>query len=384
MKYSFLVLSLFLCASHFTFSMEPTPKTDEQLLTDFHDAIEEKYGQPLFAWVGPAFFEVDPLHIVTAATYPQPLSKDFITKLCNKNSYFKYTLEHFIDLARRNLRGVTIDTLEAIFDASLPQKPEWRINKLPRELKKYVMDEAYNTLRNQYTLKLSGHTDTILDADICETQHLLVTCSRDKTFRLWDLQSAKSIYIFHENDCIHRVKFNHDGSQLITVTNYNDNSNIIKIWNTTPPTCAHSFKHTGTIDTLQFSSPYNILETYTLDPQPQLTIFSTDNPPSIITHIEELPYTVKKTETHRNNNQRYSVYEFNYDCYESGDPTIQVIKKDCRPFYITLQAIKNTPDYPEKNLRTSKLLEKFPQCENEKILHEFEKKFPSDKLITHT
>jgi len=372
MKRSFLILFLItLISSHYLISME---KDNSTIIATLDTAINKKYPSHFLSLLDSSLKEHDFLIIANIANQ-STLNTEIINNLSKNSEKFKSAIDYFSSLAYKNVKEVTLDTLEAVLDASLEQSIA-NLNYLPLSIKQYVMDKAYNSIHNKYTLQLAGHTDTILDIDICDITNVMVSSSRDKTVRLWDLKSAKSIYMFPEDDCVYRVKFNPDGSRIATVTNYNDNSNIIKIWSINPAQLMHTFeKQNGNINILRFSSKDNKLEAYTADKKPSLTIFSIDSPPHIITHIEKIPYTIKKSDINKNDKKLSELYEFNHHSLESGDPTIHITKKDCRLFYLTLQAIQNTQHRPQKDLKTFSLFQKLTQCEQEKIAQELKKKF---------
>ena len=239
----------------------------DELVSTIDAAINDKYPHHFFKFLSTQLTEQDFLNIINIIMeHSATPTHDLFRKLYPKNDHYKNAVLYFFNFACKNKDNVTIDTLETIQDPTLLQ-PTTELNQLPIHFKKYLMDAAYNNLKDSYAIIHTGHTDTINFFDICIATHQAATSSQDKTLRLWSLLTGKLIHTFPEDNAstIFCIAFNPDGSLLATADRpdgsyhagpycaSNKVNNIIKIWSTESAQLLHAMQHNTEIRSLCYT-----------------------------------------------------------------------------------------------------------------------------------
>src|SRR5438445_10109796 len=98
------------------------------------------------------------MRIIDIHSYPTSLA--LLNKLYKKNTSCRCAVDRFLLLARKNIKKVTINTLETIQNSALPQSIAL-LNSLPAPIKKLIMESAYNKTNYDYDIVLTGHADKI-------------------------------------------------------------------------------------------------------------------------------------------------------------------------------------------------------------------------------
>lgn len=116
----------------------------------------------------------------------------------------------------------------------------------------------YSSHNPSFMFSLDGHLDTI--TSICAKDNLIVSSSKDKTIRIWNVTPWRSYY---SDECI-KVLLGHTDS--VTRVVISDNMIIscsvdktIRIWDMITYECTHILVgHTDTVISAQFTNTYNI------------------------------------------------------------------------------------------------------------------------------
>ncbi|GFT33883.1 WD repeat domain 61 [Nephila pilipes] len=66
---------------------------------------------------------------------------------------------------------------------------------------------------------LSGHGSWVLSVDCSPDNTHFVSCSSDKTVKVWEIASKECIHTFNEHlDQVWCAKYNHNGSKVVSVS----------------------------------------------------------------------------------------------------------------------------------------------------------------------
>ncbi len=241
MKHTSRILYLIIfCASHTTFAMESvelqqqtTNTLNIKTLNLISDKIDYEYAQGNEV---SNFFtrlqlkKTDMLAIINLTDYWYKTTADFlnpsfIDALREKNTFFDEAINYFIKLARKNRDNVTCATINAI-DNPASHQPVQLLNTIPREIKEYVMQQAYNEITLTYNMILA-HPHKVRLLAVHPATDRAVTHSTDSQLRIWDLKTGSAI-TFQENNPIILIQFNQDGSLMATATHYTTRNNHTK------------------------------------------------------------------------------------------------------------------------------------------------------------
>jgi hypothetical protein len=292
-------------------------------------------------------------------------NETLITALCAKNDTFKYAIEYFIDLARKNLDNVTIETLETVQNPSL-QQPVAELNALPSFFKQYVMERAYNSIDLTYTISLTKHDDIILFFDLHPSTHRAATSCADKKFRLWDLQTGKIIRIFLNDDYINYIHFNADGSCMVTASNYDDDTSLIKTWDTQSGHLINTTHLTIPTDTIRYANNNMIIACDGKQTVPTITTMAADTLQKITE--AKLLYTVYILNSSYINWE--NVYRTENPHIQEFGSTLTITKTNCRPFYLCMQAAKNIQHLSSHTINEQPLYKKLTTHEKDIVAKE--------------
>jgi len=329
-----------------------------ELVTFLHKKIKEKYRYFSIGSIGfvtidnhlqeKDFFDI--MHIIDQRSDTHDFIKTNLIKIFNlmyekerydDNQYFLKAQNYFMDLAHKNINSVTSKTLTTITDANVIQ-PTPQLNALPLYIKKCFMDYVYQyKINHSYDIVLTGHKGVITKIAIHTPTHRAATSSyADRTLRLWDLTTGKSLGILAEDLAFHCITFSADGSHLATATNYKDDSSTIRIWDTQSTGYLRGWTvKESDFDSLTYKNN-TLIASHTNSPS-KISIFILDN--NKLPTIE----TINLPQEYTKENHCY----FTWGNYQVKNPyfkehrssTLTVTKKQCQQFCIYQQAIKNDP-----------------------------------------
>lgn len=110
---------------------------------------------------------------------------------------------------------------------------------------------ALDSRTGKLLLTLKGHTGDVTDLTFSPAGNRLVSCSGDKTIKLWDTTTGTLLHTFlGHKDCVQSVAFSPDGSQIVSGGWDRD----IRIWDTISGALTHILPgHTGNVSNVTFS-----------------------------------------------------------------------------------------------------------------------------------
>jgi hypothetical protein len=405
MKHILVALSLLaLCTQQITFAMETgdtwseielknvdkknreiiqTQSIDE-LVSTISAAIDKQYPTNFLGFFSTPLTEQNCLDIINIIFgYSENPSTALIDKLCTANKHYKHAIEHFLGIARANIHNITIYSLEKIQDPTqIPLNKQFLIlNQLPAMIKKLIIERAYNNISHAYDIILTGHTDNINFFDICVATHQAATSSKDKTLRLWDLQTEKCVHTFPEDnaDTIFRMTFNPDGSHLATAE-HPDGYNIIKIWATKSAQLLHTIEHNARIVEFHYGQNNTLILRNNDDynTHSDIKILSVNN--NNVATITDITKKYRE-KSERNSDDLFLYYAYWNNMYKTetprcnyGNSKLTVKKLNCRSLYLYYQAIHNTDCITSatQNLLTQQpLFKELTELEKNKITKSF-------------
>ena len=65
---------------------------------------------------------------------------------------------------------------------------------------------------------LRGHTRALIAAAFSQDGNFIVTASADKTARVWDARSGKSLAVLHHTNRVVKAVFSPDGKRIVTTS----------------------------------------------------------------------------------------------------------------------------------------------------------------------
>ena len=68
------------------------------------------------------------------------------------------------------------------------------------------------------TMMFKGHTMNVSGVDVTRDGSRLVSCSFDRTVRVWDVASGKEVFTLEHDDCVDRVALTPDGAHVVSST----------------------------------------------------------------------------------------------------------------------------------------------------------------------
>jgi len=240
---------------HKTIDLEPLADSFEERILSTNSAINKmfKYKDPLALLQRPLTEKkaLSILHLVDTLQ-ENMIDQLFLKALMEQNAFFLYAINHYYELALKNIREVRCDTLEAVTNYLNPQ-PVKELEKLPPPIKKFVMKKAYAQVTCLYNINFEGHTNKIESIATNIPSNFAASASKDGTFRLWRLSNGQFLHTLDESAYDGYVKFNDDGSQLATATVYkHPNKTRICIWDTISRECLYTMKQKGPITHVNF------------------------------------------------------------------------------------------------------------------------------------
>ncbi len=232
---------------YFFIFLQPTLSAMEMVLIPINDpypienivdlidtAINTKYSKNIVAdfFTQSLLTEDQLLDIINILTQNcSTITHDLITALSEKNTFIAIAVKHFFHYARKNLDSVTIDTLQTVQDPGAEQSTA-ELNVLPFLFKKYIMKNAFDTIKHSYIIPLK-YDNYIRSIDICPSEDLLAASTLHQTgsnITVWDLKTGKRAQEITTPAAVASVCFNGTGSHLAASTGY-QNKYYIKIWN---------------------------------------------------------------------------------------------------------------------------------------------------------
>jgi hypothetical protein len=324
------------------------PVEHEDLLTRLDEKINNafKLDQTIYSLLNffesmsvteeDAFFIIEMVH---SECPNNSLTTQLLEDLQQKNSFFELSIKHFINLATEDLKNVTSETLKIIEDTTAEQ-PTPQLNKLPQEIKTYIMHCALNSIDCTYSFPLK-HESTVKAFDICPQIDTAATNTENGTLYLWDLNKAinkKEAVASNEYYC--GLQFNKEGSLLAGAEKFTP-ATCIRIWNMATKQKTH---------TVQAPSPMYHMDFLDQSAQPTLCTFSAKNDvkslhlwqlddnaqPQCIGTLPVLPWT-NGSKTNINPKSRPP-----YTGTVKNPLTVTITKNRCLKLYLCTKAIKNS------------------------------------------
>ncbi|HLJ31720.1 MAG TPA: hypothetical protein VKU36_04740, partial [Candidatus Babeliales bacterium] len=319
------------------------------IVESIHKKIDQQYpsSNSLIDYVSHL---LRPQHeILTIINLPFETCKDMLTlndihRLRIKNNTFANAIDYFLSFARKNIDNVNYTTIDAISNFQAEQ-PTPELNILPPLVKQYVMLLARNEIKLTYEIKLE-HCDDVLNFEICPFNQKIVTHCKNRTLGLWDLNTGNYVASFPEQNYLNILKFNGDGSLLVTAAYFDDtNESHIKIWDPTnqQAVCMIQLKHyVYHLDFVQ-DQHYKTLTAFIFrektDRQKLLGLWNIENTehPTFLGFSSAFPWKGEKLIDTSNS---YGDY-YNSHFYDTDKSTLYVEKKHCPDLHLCQQTIEN-------------------------------------------
>ena len=313
-------------------------------------AIEKKYPQtnPFIDYFYNLFWNQKEL--LTIVSIPSDVCKNeelltfsVLECLRQKNCFFKRAIDYFLTFAHKNIDNVNHKTLDIVSNPNCDQ-PVAELNLLPSFIKKYVMFLARNEIKLTYEIKLE-HCDQVLSFDICPLTQKIVTHSKDRKVRLWDLDTGEYVNTFPETNYVNTLKFNGDGSLLVTTAYFNDtNESFIRIWEPNNQEMLSVIQLPHYVYHLDFTQDqlHKTLTAFIYKEKTEQKILGLwniedANHPAFLGFSSPLPW---KGETLIDVHAPYKHY-YNSHFHDHDRSTLYVEKKHCDDLHLCQQAIEN-------------------------------------------
>lgn len=156
-----------------------------------------------------------------------PRANKLFEKIYSKNNFIKIIVDILIVEAVKYVTNVDGNTIDTSRLAKLDH-PFKTLNTLPYIMKNFIISRSIgNILVNKSTkfkCKLEGHTDKI--NAIYLDDNTILSCSNDKTIRVWDIKSGKCVHILTHDKAVKYFDANDDSSQLVLC----DLSRTVSLW----------------------------------------------------------------------------------------------------------------------------------------------------------
>jgi len=294
--------------------------------------------------------------------YPKGMCEKDIHTLKKKNSYFAASIDYFCDIAKKNYDAVTLSTLNIVTNHEQKQ-PTSQLEALPSALKKYVMAMAYNKLRRVHSIEFIGHTAPVRRVALNHEKNLACSASKDGTFRLWNLETGKQLYILKELAVSGYVTFNNAGTLLATATLLQEEpfEITIKIWDTDSQKALWNIQHQNRFSALAFFQGQTDI-TLAILGQNSSTLYTLkkDHEPMCIgNNMQGIPISVDK----------------GYKIKKRKEDHAWIAEKSSPRLYLLERAIENTPAPTVINIHKSPLYKKLLQSEKDIVNALFKTKY---------
>lgn len=82
-------------------------------------------------------------------------------------------------------------------------------------------------MQGKFKQSYLGHTNWVREVDIAQDQRLMLSCSDDKTVKIWDLEKSTPVISFNDHkDAVLSCKFSPDGTCAVG----SSTDGAIKVW----------------------------------------------------------------------------------------------------------------------------------------------------------
>ena len=375
------------------YTTQQIPLLEDEIITNINKAINTKYcSNNYFSHIADALTaqQLTPIELldimnITKNNCQIEITDTICNKLSEQNVFFEKAVDYFVTCASKNLDLVTANNITTIENPE-KQQPIVELNKLTLPIKRFAMNRALQHINYTYAIILAGqHKNHIAAFDICELTDQAVTNSFNKKydplddvqlfigtdikivrnypshqwnniFLLWDLKTGKVIHTFNESNPIHILAFNPNGS-CIAAALYNENT--IKIWCPKTGQLLHTLPSYYTISSLTYSSTGSILTAVNgyvnqarrqaEPPSPFITqwqLTTTDNKPGETINCS---YVVGRPSDRPFIGIKYDAYRRTSFTWQ--DQQLSVIKKNCSPLYLCMQAIQKTNNLSQEEIK---------------------------------
>ena len=190
MKYSYKSLLLFsACTCFALFSMDQElanlsedPINIATLAKKISNKINANYSTVPFYLPLYGTSPINHLAIVhTMYDHTSNPSTELIDRIYDKNSVFRQSINHFIQLAEDGIDCISPSTIDGYIDTK-KKHPSTSINMLKPKIREYCMDKFLSGISCDLDIRFSGHTDKITWYDVCEKKILLLLQALIKHF----------------------------------------------------------------------------------------------------------------------------------------------------------------------------------------------------------
>ncbi len=111
-----------------------------------------------------------------------------------------------------------------------------------------LIRSAWGDYSHQHVLR--GHEDGVESAQFAPDGKTVVTASRDKTARLWDVASGKELHVLRHEDEVRSAQFAPDGKTVVTASSYDGTA---RLWDVASGKELHVLRHDGYVTSARFA-----------------------------------------------------------------------------------------------------------------------------------
>jgi WD40 repeat protein len=119
--------------------------------------------------------------------------------------------------------------------------------------------DIWNYKTNERVITLKGHTDRINDLEFSPSENWLISCSNDKTIRIWSMSTFECVQVLKQFECIKKIHlinrvshhrqmpYTNSSSSIKLLTQVGSEKRCFNIWDLSTNECVETFPFIHTI-----------------------------------------------------------------------------------------------------------------------------------------